>query len=168
MSTVDCIALEHLDRGIHHFDCSGLAEVLLKSTWIAAAHQDLPVLHWSCFLTKVDFTTLYLRLLISAYGQAMVILFCTWCGTLLMPVIFLTKELLPPIRGAVDILLPVIFLTEEQSFYSRSGGHSAWLKSGHVDEHQVGGSRAEEDIPQWEAGRIWRGIGNTFRFAIPI
>lgn len=32
MSTVDFIVLEHLDRRIHHFDCSGLAEVLLKST----------------------------------------------------------------------------------------------------------------------------------------
>lgn len=55
MSTVDCIVLERLDLGIHHFDCSGLAEVLLKSTLIAAAHQDLPVLHWFCFLTNVDF-----------------------------------------------------------------------------------------------------------------
>lgn len=52
----------------------------------------------------------------------MVILFCTWCGTHLMAVIFLAKEQLSPIRGAADILRPVIFLTEEQSFYSRSDG----------------------------------------------
>lgn len=63
---------------------SGLPEVSLKSTWIAARHQDLPVLHWSCFLTKVGFPhpSRFVRSCWFVppvlFCQAMIMLFCTW------------------------------------------------------------------------------------------